>query len=146
MKISLGYPDDNEESKMLERFKGRNPMDELKPVADGVDIVQIQRLAEQVHVEASLNRFIVAIARATREQPDVQLGASPRASLCLYKAAQAWALYSNRDYVVPDDIIQMAPHVLEHRILMKQEAAIKKVRAVDIVESAIKQATVDMKS
>jgi len=145
MKISLGYPESMEESKMLDRFKGRNPMDELRPVAEGEDIIQIQKLAEQIHVEASLNKFIVTIARATREQSDVQLGASPRASLCLYKAAQAWALYNARDYVIPDDIIRMAPHVLEHRILMKQEAAIKKVKAIDVVEQAIKQATIEMK-
>ena len=146
MKISLGYPDDKEESKMLDRFKGRNPMDELRPVAEGDDIVQLQKLAEQIHVEASLNKFIVSIARATREQPDVQLGASPRASICLYKASQAWALYNSRDYVIPDDIIRMAPHVLEHRILMKQEAAIKKVTSMDVVEQSIKQATIEMKS
>ena len=146
MKISLGYPEGHEESKMLDRFKGRSPMDELHPVAEGHDIIAIQNLAEQIHVEASINKFIVTISRYTREQPDIQLGASPRASLCLFKAAQAWALYNARDYVIPDDVIQMAPHVLEHRILMKQEAAIKKVRATDIIEKAIKLAIVEMKN
>jgi len=146
MKISLGYPDGKEESKMLDRFKGRSPMEALRPVAEGPDIIQIQNLAEQIHVDASINRFIVTIARFTREQEDIQLGASPRASLCLFKAAQAWALYNSRDYVIPDDVIQMAPHILEHRILMKQEAAIKKVRATDIIEKAIKLATTDMRT
>ena len=146
MKISLGYPDDKEESKMLDRFKGRNPMDELRPIAEGEDIIQIQNLAEQIHVDASINRFIVTVARHTREQQDIQLGASPRASLCLFKASQAWALYNGRDYVIPDDVIQMAPHILEHRILMKQEAAIKKIRATDIIEKAVKLATVGMKN
>jgi len=146
MKISLGYPDSGEESKMLDRFKGRNPMGELRPVAEGDDILQIQELAEKIHVDDSINKYIVSIARFTRQQPDIQLGASPRASLCLFKAVQAWALYNGRDYVVPDDVIQMAPHVLEHRILMKQEAAIKKVRAIDIIENAIKHATAEMKS
>ena len=146
MKISLGYPDGKEESKMLDRFKGRSPMDELRPVAEGHDIIQIQELAEQIHVDESINKLIVSIARFTRQQTDIQLGASPRASICLFKASQAWALYNGRDYVVPDDVIQMAPHVLEHRILMKQEAAIKRVRAIDIIEKAIKQATAEMKS
>ena len=144
MKITLGYPDNKEESKMLDRFKGRSPMDELRPVAEGDDILAIQRLAEQIHVDASINQFIVTISRYTREQEDIQLGASPRASLCLYKAAQAWALYNGRDFVVPDDVTQMAPHVLEHRILMKQEAAIKKVRATDVIDKAIKQATTEL--
>ena len=146
MKVSLGYPNDKEESKMLDRFKGRSPMDELRPVAEGHDITAIQSLAEHIHVDPSINKFIVGITRYTREQPDVQLGASPRASLCLFKAAQAWGMYNGRDYVVPDDVIQMAPHILEHRILMKQEAAIKKVRAIDIIDKAIKLATADMRS
>jgi MoxR-like ATPase len=141
MKITLGYPDDKEESKMLERFKGRSPLAALESVAEGADIIAIQDLVEHVHVDASVNQFIVSIARYTRRQEDVQLGASPRASLCLYKAAQAWALYAGRDYVVPDDVIQMAPHVLAHRILMKQEAAIKKVRVQDVIGRALKEAT-----
>jgi MoxR-like ATPase len=141
MKISLGYPADKEEAKMLDRFKGRSPLAALTPVAEGDDIIAIQKLVEEIHVEASINEFIVSIARFTRQQEDVQLGASPRASLCLYKAAQAWALYNGRDYVIPDDVVQKALHVLEHRILMKQEAAIKKVRVQDIIGSALKEAT-----
>jgi MoxR-like ATPase len=141
MKITLGYPDDKEESKMLDRFKGRSPLAELEPVAEGEDIIRIQELVEQIHADEVINQFIVSIARYTRRHEDVQLGASPRASLCLYKASQAWALYNNRDYVIPDDVIQMAPHVLAHRILMKQEAAIKKIRVSDVIDRAIKEAT-----
>jgi len=140
MKISLGYPESAEESKMLDRFKGVSPMTTLTPVAKGEDITAIQRLCEGIHVEGNINHFIVAIARLTREHEDVQLGASPRASLCLYKAAQAWAMYNERDYVIPDDVIQMAPHVLEHRILMRQEAKLKKVDAMDIVSQALERA------
>ena len=141
MKITLGYPDDREESRMLDRFKGRSPLDELVPVAEGADIIKIQELVEGVHVDASINKFIVTVARYTRQQDDVQLGASPRASLCLFKASQAWALYNERDYVIPDDVVQMAPHVLGHRILMKQEANIKKVRVHDVISKALELAT-----
>jgi MoxR-like ATPase len=140
MKITLGYPDEKEEAKMLERFRGRSPLATLESVAEGEDIVAIQNLVEKIHVSAEINEFIVAVSRYTREQEDVQLGASPRASLCLYKAAQAWALYKGRDYAVPDDVIQMAPHVLSHRILMRQEAAVKKVRVADIIGRALKEA------
>jgi MoxR-like ATPase len=126
---------------MLDRFKGRSPLATLEAVAEGEDIVRIQELVEEVHVDNAINQFIVSIARYTRRQEDVQLGASPRASLCLYKAAQAWALYNGRDYVIPDDVVQMAPHVLEHRILMKQEAAVKKVRVQDVIGRALKEAT-----
>ena len=141
MKITLGYPDDREESRMLDRFKGKSPMDDLTPVAEGADIVRIQEFAEGVHADEDINKFIVTLARFTREMDDVQLGASPRASLCLYKASQAWALYNDRDYVIPDDVIQMAPHVLSHRILMKQEANIKKVTVGDVIDMAIKKAS-----
>ena len=140
MKISLGYPDSREESRMLDRFRGRNPLEDLSPIAEGVDIERIQDLTEKIHVDQSINRFIVTTARHTRENPDVQLGASPRASLCLFKAAQAWALYSGRDYAIPDDVIEMAPHVLGHRILMRQEANIKKVTVRDVITAALKRA------
>jgi len=140
MKISLGYPDGNEESKMLDRFKGKSPMSMLSPVADGDDIIRIQELAEEIHADTDINKFIVSIAQSTREHVDVQLGVSPRASICLFKATQAWAMYNERDYVIPDDVIQMAPHVLSHRILMKQEANIKKVTVNDVINKAIQQA------
>lgn len=146
MKISLGYPDSKEEGKMLDRFKGRNPMDALSPVADGEDIIKIQELVEQVYVDPEINKFIVNVTSYTREHEDVQLGASPRASLCLFKAAQAWALYVGRDYVIPDDVIQMAPHVLCHRILMKQEANIKKVYVDDVLRDALKHAITGISS
>jgi len=140
MKISLGYPDSKEESRMLDRFKGRNPMDELQPVATGEDIIAIQSLAENIYVSSEINKFIVTVTGYTRDHEDVLLGASPRASLCLFKAAQAWALYTGRDYVIPDDVIQVAIHVLGHRILMRQEASIKKVTVEDVLNSALKLA------
>ena len=136
MKISLGYPDSKEESKMLDRFKKGTP--EISPVATGEEIVQIQNLAEQVYADPEINKFIVNVTGFTREHEDVQLGASPRASLCLYKASQAWALYNDRDYVIPDDVMQMTPHVLSHRILMKQEANIKKIGVDDVLADALK--------
>jgi MoxR-like ATPase len=139
MKISLGYPTADEESKMLNRFKTGNPMAELTPMAEGADIIEIQRLTEQIHVDQAINKYIVLLTQRTREQSEVALGASPRASLCLYKASQAWALYKERDYVIPDDIIKMAPHVLEHRILMKQEAKLKKISALAIINRVLEQ-------
>ncbi|MCL1878630.1 MAG: MoxR family ATPase [Defluviitaleaceae bacterium] len=144
VKISLGYPDAKEEGKMLDRFKGRNPMDELNAVATGDNILAIQALAENIYADPEINKFIINVTGYTREHPDVQLGASPRASLCLYKAAQAWALYSGRDYVVPDDVIEMTPHVLGHRILMKQEAHLKKVQVNDVLAVALKRAIADI--
>jgi len=144
IKISLGYPDAKEEGRMLDRFKGKNPMDGLNAVATGEDILAIQKLAENIYADPEINKFIVNVTGYTRDHDDVQLGASPRASMCLFKAAQAWALYSGRDYVVPDDVIEMTPHVLGHRILMKQEAHIKKIGVNDVLTDALKRAIADI--
>lgn len=141
MKISLGYPDEDAESKMLDRFKGRSPMDSLSPVAEGGDIIRLQELTEAIYVSPEINKFIVTVTRYTRENLDVMLGASPRASICLFRAAQAWALYSGRDYVIPDDVIEMVPHVLSHRILMKQEAKLKKLTVQHVLDNAVAKAT-----
>jgi len=141
MRISLGYPDENAEGRMLERFKGRNPLETLGAVAEGEHIIQVQELTEQIHVDPEINKFIITITRLTRENPDVQLGASPRASICLYRASQAWALYEGRDYVIPDDVIQMAPHVLSHRILMRQEASLRKIDVDNVLDMVIEQAS-----
>ncbi|MDR0272179.1 MAG: MoxR family ATPase [Clostridiales bacterium] len=144
MKISLGYPNSAEESKMLDRFKGRNPLDELKPVVTGENVTDIQAIAEKIYADPEINKFIINVTSFTRAHEDVQLGASPRASICLYKAAQAWALYEGRDYVIPDDVIQMTPHVLGHRILMKQEANIKKVTVDDVLKDALRHAIAEI--
>ncbi|MCL2422216.1 MAG: MoxR family ATPase [Defluviitaleaceae bacterium] len=137
MKISLGYPTAAEEGRMLERFREGDPMQALTAAAEGADIVAIQNLVEKVHVSEDINAFIVNLTRHTRDHVDVVLGASPRASLCLFKAAQAWAMYNSREFVTPDDVIAMAPHVLEHRIILKQEAKLQKRLALDVINDAL---------
>jgi MoxR-like ATPase len=122
---------------MLDRFKAGKPMDALSPVATGADIIGVQGLVENVHVDSDINDMVVSIVSHTRNNADVQLGASPRAGLCLLKAAQAWAFYGGYEYVSPDDVAQMAPHVLPHRILLRQEATVKKVRVADIIDAAV---------
>jgi len=138
MKVSLGYPSAAEEGRMLERFREGDPMAALEPAAEGEDILAIQAMVEKNHVSVDINDFIVGLTRQTREHEDVVLGASPRASLCLFKASQAWALYNNRDFVTPDDVITMAPHVLEHRIILKQEAKLQKRTSLDVIYDAMK--------
>jgi MoxR-like ATPase len=137
MRVSMGYPNSAEESRMLGRFRSGNPLADLTPVTDGPAIEEIQALAESIYVDRDLQSYIVDIVRNTRMQEEVVLGASPRASLYLFKSAQAWALYQGRDFVVPDDIILMAPHVLGHRIMMRQEARLKKITPSTIIERAL---------
>jgi len=133
MRISLGYPDAAQESSMLSRFKEHSPLKDLASVADVAHLKEAQEACMKIHVDAAINKYIVAIVRATRENKDIALGASPRASLCLYKAAQAWALYSLRDFVIPDDVIKMAIPVLEHRLVLRQEARLKRIVPGDII-------------
>jgi len=137
MKISLGYPTAAEEGRMLERFREGDPMLALEAAAEGLDIIEIQKLVEKIFVSGDINHFIVNLTRHTRGHADVVLGASPRASLCLFKASQAWALYNSRDFVTPDDVIAMAPHVLEHRIILKQEAKLQKRTPLDVINDAL---------
>ncbi|MCL2568497.1 MAG: MoxR family ATPase [Oscillospiraceae bacterium] len=133
MRIAMGYPTAAEESAMLERFKGENPLKGLKSVANAEALIALQELIAGIHVDPSVNQYIVDIVRGTREDADVSLGASPRASLSLYRAASAWALYKERDYVTPDDVAKMAEPVLAHRLVLRQEARFGGRSASDVV-------------
>jgi len=95
-------------------------------------------------VDKSLNNYIVQLVGQTRSHPDVSLGCSPRGSLALFRASQAWAFYSGRNYVIPDDIKKMAVPVLSHRIILKQEARLKKVCQQDVLESIINRINVPL--
>lgn len=144
MKISIGYPTPGEESYILTRFRQGNPLDMLQPVATGDDIITLQEEVKKIHVDRSLNNYIVEIVNQTRRHPDITLGSSPRGSLYLYRAAQAWALYSGRDYVIPDDIKKMALPVLSHRIILKQESKLKKIHPDDVLSSILNTVSVPM--
>ncbi|MCL2741542.1 MAG: MoxR family ATPase, partial [Oscillospiraceae bacterium] len=137
MKISIGYPSFDDEADIVRRYGG-GPEDALPPpVASGAEITEIQGLVDKVHFDDSLARYVVRVANATRDHREIALGASPRASIALYKASKAWAFYSGRDFVVPDDVKAMAPHVLNHRIMLRQEAKLRKLSAADIVDGIL---------
>lgn len=137
MKLSLGYPLPDEESRLLSRLQLENPLESLKPVADSSEIADLQQDVRNIHVDESLNDYIVEIVGRTRRHPDIVLGSSPRGSISLFKAAQAWAYYNNRNYCLPDDIIKMVLPVLSHRIILTQEAKFKKGWSGDILGSII---------
>lgn len=139
MRISLGYPSLAEEMRMVARIGRGSVLQGLVPVASGGDIIALQQQVEGVHVEGSVCEYIISLVRHTRENPLSALGASPRASISLYKASQAWAMYSGRDYVLPDDVIEMIPHVVEHRVMITQEARLKKQTQKDIVGMAVEE-------
>jgi MoxR-like ATPase len=139
MKISIGYPTTGEESYILSRFQLNNPMESLKPVASGDDIISIQEELKNVYVDKTLNNYIVDIVGYTRRNNDIVLGSSPRGSLALFRASQAWAFYNGRNYVIPEDVKMMVVPVLSHRIVLKQEAKLKKITSSDILESIVEK-------
>ncbi|MEX2561973.1 MAG: MoxR family ATPase [Nitriliruptoraceae bacterium] len=122
MRISLGYPSESDEVAILRTHGSGEELAELEPVTDTDTVVAAIAAIRQIHVTASIERYIVAICRATRVHEDVELGASPRASLALLRASRAAAAMNGRDHVVPDDVKALAAHVLPHRLILHPEA------------------------
>ena len=137
LKISLGYPQPGEEVFILSRFLQDNPLETLEPVVDSADIIIMQNEVKQVHIDKTLKNYVVDIVNLTRKNEYIALGSSPRGSLAVCRAAQAWAYYSGRNYVIPEDIKKMLIPTLSHRILLKQEAKLKKMSTLDILGSII---------
>lgn len=137
MKITIGYPLHSEEMEIISRFKLSNPIDKLKPVADNNDIIALQDKVKTIHVDESIINYIVQIVEQTRNNHDVMLGSSPRGSLSLFKASQAHAFLRGRNYVIPDDVKKMSYPVLSHKIILKQEATLKKLSTIDIITSIL---------
>jgi MoxR-like ATPase len=142
MRLSLGYPEKKEEEAILRRFKADDPLEELTPVAAAEHIVALQQGVRAIHVEDSLYSFITEVVRATRRHPDVELGASPRGSLGLFRASQAWALLEGRSFVLPDDVKYMAAPVLAHRLILRQEARLRHVSQENVIASLLGQVAV----
>jgi MoxR-like ATPase len=139
MKLRVGYPAPKQESRMLTNFKLENPLEKLEAVASTDDILLIQEQVRSVFVEESINDYIVSIAAETRRNPIVELGVSPRGTLALYRAAQAWALCSGRDYMIPDDVVKVAQYVLNHRIMLRQEAKLRNVTPYSVISEAVER-------
>ena len=137
IRLRMGYPDEAQEEEMLARFNGANPLMDMQPVADGPEIVELQRLVQQVHVSPVLSNYIVKLVQATREHPDVELGASPRATMGLYRCSQAVAAIQGRDFVGPDDIKLLAPYTLPHRIIVKSQARLRERSAEDVISDVL---------
>jgi MoxR-like ATPase len=123
VRLSLGYPDADAEAGMLAGHEGGDRVLELEPVADRGEVLEAIEAAHRVHAAKALRDYIVALVRHTREDPRVELGASPRAGLMLLRAAKAQALVQGRDHALPDDVQGLTQAVLAHRIMLVPEAA-----------------------
>jgi len=127
MRIRLGYPSVRDEVEILNRQQHGHPIEQLAQVATAEDLLEIQALVRDVGVAPALRGYIVDIVSATRRHQDVYLGASPRGSLALFRAAQARALLAGRDFVIPDDIKALAESVLAHRLIINPASRVKNV-------------------
>ncbi|MCY7275521.1 MAG: MoxR family ATPase, partial [Phormidesmis sp. CAN_BIN44] len=114
---SLGYPTEGEELQMLQRLQEGHTFQELQPCISLQDVQDLQRLCAQVKVETSLQQYILDLTRATRQDEEITLGVSPRGTVALQKGVQALAFLDDREYAIPDDVKQLAPHVLAHRMI-----------------------------
>ena len=121
MKLSMGYPDTSEEKTMMNRFMTKDPMNELKAVVSMEDIEYVQNNYTAVHVSEEIKDYIIAIVNATRGHREIELGCSPRATLNMMKGSQALAAIRGRDYVIPEDIKELAIPILSHRLMLRNE-------------------------
>ena len=144
MRISLGYPTEEEEQQILVNLRRRHPIESLSQVVDGKELLTIQPQVWEVTLDDTVREYIVRLVQRTRQHYDMALGASPRGSLGLYRASQALAAIRGRDYVLPDDVKYLAPHVLGHRLIVKPESALRGRNAGTILRNLIDETHLDV--
>ncbi len=137
VRLSMGYPVESAEIAMLSAREGVSPIDELEPVTDAAEVRKMIEVTASVHVSRPVQEYAVALVAATRRSRDLRLGASPRATLQLVRAARAWAAMDGRDYVLPDDVRALASMVLSHRLLLTTEATMSGRGAADVVRQLL---------
>jgi MoxR-like ATPase len=146
MRLSLGYPSVKEERQILVNLWREHPITKLGKVVDGLELLAFQKQVWDVHVDDTLQQYIVDLAAGTRAHPDLMLGISPRGSLALFKAAQALAAVRGRDHVLPDDVKYLAPVTLPHRLIVKPEAELRGRTAASILEDVLQNTPLDLGS
>lgn len=135
MRLSLGYPTFDDERNVLDGQRHGHPIDDLRQVSDLQTLADLQRGVGDVHVDDTVIEYLLRLVRATRDRPEVALGASPRGSLALHRAAQALAAIRGRSYVLPDDVKELAPSILAHRVLVSAEHSLRGVTSDALVRS-----------
>ena len=142
MRIHLGYPSKPNEIDILNRQTDHHPIQDIRQVVTAAELVQAQQAIRTVYVDDLVKSYIVDIVTATRDHPDIYLGASPRGSLALFNTTRAWAAMNGRDYVLPDDVKYLAESTLAHRLIVSPSARIKNVSARQVVEDALRHTAV----
>ncbi|MGZ6340614.1 MAG: AAA family ATPase [Candidatus Limnocylindrales bacterium] len=138
VRIRLGYPDPGEERAIARRYRPlAEPLERVRPVLDAAGVRALREATRTLAVADEVEAYVVALVRATRERPEVELGASPRASVALYRAAQAWAVLAGRDFVLPDDVKAVAPAVLGHRLVLDVERSLRGTTVDQVVDTLL---------
>jgi len=139
MKINIGYPSLVEEIKIISEQKIKHPVESVMPVMTLEDVLRYQEQVKRIQVSSEILEYIVKLISATRKSDVVKIGASPRASIAIMKASCAWAFIEGRDYVIPDDVAKLLPHVLKHRIILHPKATISGMTSELVVTGILKQ-------
>jgi MoxR-like ATPase len=142
MRFSLGYPTADEELQMLERLEHGHPIDAIKPVATAEELIAAQEAIRSVHVDPKIRQYLLQIVHDTREHADLALGGSPRATIALFRCAQAMAAIRGRQYVQPDDVKRIVPAVMNHRLIVRPESRLRKRTAEQILEEIVSEIAV----
>ncbi|GAB4111989.1 MAG: MoxR family ATPase [Roseiflexaceae bacterium] len=137
IEVSLGYPNEAEELAMLAALAKAHPINTIRPVVDGGVLLRFQQAIWDIHMAEPLRGYIVRLAHATRAHPDLVLGASPRATLALFRACQALAAIAGRDYAIPDDVKRLVRPVWRHRLLVRPESSLHGRTAANILDSVL---------
>ena len=144
IRLSLGYPSRQDERQILVNLWREHPITHLGKAVNGSNLLTLQPQVWDVHVDETLQEYVVALAAATREHPDLALGISPRGSLALFKAAQALAAVRGRDHVIPDDIKYLAPVTMSHRLIVSPEAQLRGRNAASILRDVLQNTPLDL--
>jgi MoxR-like ATPase len=142
IRLSLGYPGREQEADMLDRLQKEHPIEELQAVVTASDIVACQQECREVIVDPKVRNYILDLVHATRSHNDVLLGGSPRASIALFRSAQALAAIRGNQFVLPDDVKRIAPAVLTHRVIVKPESRLRRISAASVVDEILAEVSV----
>jgi MoxR-like ATPase len=146
LRVRVGYPSEEDEETILHRFKREEPLDALLPVVSAERLLDLQQVVREVQWQPEVERYLLAVVRATRSLAAVTLGVSPRGSLALYRACEAYAAMQGRDYVQPDDIKRLAPSVLAHRLLTTTRARLRGSESATIIAEILEATPVPVEA
>ncbi len=142
MRISLGYPSFTDELSVIEQQEKTHPIDELEAVASPEDVIKLQKAAQNIYVDTAVREYIVGLIEATRNHEDVSLGASPRASLGMFRAVRGMAILRDRDYAIPDDVKELAYAVLAHRLILSPAARMRGLHTGQVIDGLLESVAV----